>query len=97
MKRSDFLGDLESRVQQYVVPCRSTATVLLLRLAALTLQRCRDDADRARAVAAFAGDNRAVADYLVAEVLGRLPEDLRRYAVEVYLGVKPWTPGWRST
>ena len=53
-----------------------------LRLAALTLQRCTDDADRARAVADFAGDNRAVADYLVAEVLDRLPEDLRRFLLQ---------------
>ena len=50
-----------------------------LRLAALTLQRCTDADDRARAVADFAGDSRAVADYLVAEVLDRLPEDLRRF------------------
>ena len=50
-----------------------------LRLAALTLQRCTDDDERARAVADFAGDSRAVADYLVAEVLDRLPEDLRRF------------------
>ncbi len=53
-----------------------------LRLAALTLQRCTDDAERSRAVADFAGDNRAVADYLVAEVLDRLPEDLRRFLLQ---------------
>jgi LuxR family maltose regulon positive regulatory protein len=53
-----------------------------LRLAALSLQRCTDDAERARAVADFAGDNRAVADYLVAEVLDRLPEDLRRFLLQ---------------
>ena len=50
-----------------------------LRLAALSLQRCTDDDERAQAVADFAGDSRAVADYLVAEVLDRLPEDLRRF------------------
>ena len=53
-----------------------------LRLAALTLQRCTDNAERARAVADFAGDSRAVADYLVAEVLDRLPEDLRRFLLQ---------------
>jgi LuxR family maltose regulon positive regulatory protein len=53
-----------------------------LRLAALTLQRCTDDAERSRAVADFAGDSRAVADYLVAEVLDRLPEDLRRFLLQ---------------
>ncbi len=50
-----------------------------LRLAALSLQRCTDDAERAQVVTDFAGDSRAVADYLVAEVLDRLPEDLRRF------------------
>ncbi len=53
-----------------------------LRLAALTLQRCTDDAERAQAVSDFAGDSRAVADYLVAEVLDRLPEDLRRFLLQ---------------
>ncbi len=53
-----------------------------LRLAALTLQRCTDNAERARAVADFAGDSRAVADYLVAEVLDRLPKDLRRFLLQ---------------
>ncbi len=67
----------EAEVEQLME--RTEGWAVGLRLAALTLQRCRDDADRARAVAAFAGDNRAVADYLVAEVLGRLPEDLRRF------------------
>lgn len=53
-----------------------------LRLAALTLQRCTDDAERAQAVSDFAGDTRAVADYLVAEVLDRLPEDLRSFLLQ---------------
>ena len=49
-----------------------------LRLAALSLEG-RDGAERAAAVAAFAGDNRAVAGYLVAEVLDRVPDELRRF------------------
>ena len=46
-----------------------------LRLAALTL---RDHPDAAGFVAAFAGDDIAMADYLVAEVLARQPPELRR-------------------
>ena len=49
-----------------------------LRLAALSLEG-RDGDEREAAVAAFAGDNRAVADYLVAEVLDRVPDELRRF------------------
>ncbi len=49
-----------------------------LRLAAISLEG-RDGSERAAAVAAFAGDNRAVADYLVAEVLDRVPAELRRF------------------
>jgi LuxR family maltose regulon positive regulatory protein len=67
----------EAEVEQLME--RTEGWAVGLRLAALTLQRCSDDDDRARAVADFAGDSRAVADYLVAEVLGRLPEDLRRF------------------
>jgi LuxR family transcriptional regulator, maltose regulon positive regulatory protein len=44
-----------------------------LRLAALTL---RTHPDPARFVAAFAGDDAAMADYLVAEVLAQQPDDL---------------------
>jgi LuxR family transcriptional regulator, maltose regulon positive regulatory protein len=67
----------ESEVEQLVE--RTEGWAVGLRLAALSLQRCTDDEERARAVADFAGDSRAVADYLVAEVLDRLPEDLRRF------------------
>jgi LuxR family transcriptional regulator, maltose regulon positive regulatory protein len=49
-----------------------------LRLAALSLEGRGGD-QRGAAVAAFAGDNRAVADYLVAEVLDRVPAELRRF------------------
>jgi len=49
-----------------------------LRLAALSLEG-RAGAELHAAVAAFAGDNRAVADYLVAEVLDRVPDELRRF------------------
>ena len=69
------LGDAEvERLME-----RTEGWAVGLRLAALTLQRCTDDAERATAVSDFAGDSRAVADYLVAEVLDRLPEDLRRF------------------
>ena len=72
------LGDAEvERLME-----RTEGWAVGLRLAALTLQRCTDDAERARAVSDFAGDSRAVADYLVAEVLDRLPEDLRRFLLQ---------------
>ena len=47
-----------------------------LRLAALSLQG-RDDAERF--VSQFAGDDRAVGDYLLAEVLDRQPPELRAF------------------
>ena len=47
-----------------------------LRLAALSLQ---DREDPERFVAEFAGDDRAVGDYLLAEVLDRQPPRLRRF------------------
>ena len=49
-----------------------------LRLAAVSLAG-RDEDERGSAVAAFAGDNRGVADYLGAEVLDQVPDDLRRF------------------
>jgi len=67
----------DSEVEQLME--RTEGWAVGLRLAALSLQRCTDDDERAGAVADFAGDSRAVADYLVAEVLDRLPEDLRRF------------------
>jgi LuxR family transcriptional regulator, maltose regulon positive regulatory protein len=47
-----------------------------LRLAALTLQ---DQPDPHRFVTELAGDDQSIADYLVAEVLDRQPEQLRRF------------------
>ena len=47
-----------------------------LRLAALSLAEA---ADRHAAVASFAGDQQAVADYLFAEVLGQQPAELRDF------------------
>lgn len=50
-----------------------------VRLAAMSLERIEDPLARVRAVAAFAGDNRAVVDYLMTEVLERQPEELREF------------------
>jgi LuxR family transcriptional regulator, maltose regulon positive regulatory protein len=50
-----------------------------LRLAALSLTRCSDPA---AFVKAFAGDDRAVADYLLAEVLDRHSADERRFLLQ---------------
>jgi LuxR family maltose regulon positive regulatory protein len=49
-----------------------------LRLAVLSLS---DEPEPEAFVATFAGDQRGVADYLVAEVLSRLPDDLRDFLV----------------
>lgn len=53
-----------------------------LRLAALALEGRPSAAERTDAVARFAGDERTVADYLVAEVLGRLPARLRTFVLQ---------------
>lgn len=50
-----------------------------VRLAALALEGCHDPEDRGAAIAAFAGDNRAVADYLMAEALDAQPAWLRDF------------------
>jgi LuxR family transcriptional regulator, maltose regulon positive regulatory protein len=47
-----------------------------LRLAALSLQ---SQPDPHQFIAELAGDDRSIADYLVGEVLDRLPEELRRF------------------
>ena len=53
-----------------------------LRLAALALEGRPTAVERTAAVARFAGDERTVADYLVAEVLGRLPARLRTFVLQ---------------
>jgi LuxR family maltose regulon positive regulatory protein len=53
-----------------------------LRLAALALEGRPTASERTEAVARFAGDERTVADYLVAEVLGRLPGRLRSFVLQ---------------
>jgi LuxR family maltose regulon positive regulatory protein len=55
---------------------RTEGWAAALRLAALSL---RDRSDPDEFVRAFAGNHRAVADYLVEEVLGRLPASLARF------------------
>jgi LuxR family maltose regulon positive regulatory protein len=55
---------------------RTEGWAAALRLAALSL---RDRSDPDEFVRAFAGNDRAVADYLVEEVLGRLPASLARF------------------
>ncbi|MGA2163628.1 MAG: LuxR C-terminal-related transcriptional regulator [Solirubrobacteraceae bacterium] len=53
-----------------------------IRLAALSL---RGHANPGRFLAEFAGTDRAVADYLIAEVLARLPEDSREFMLRTCL------------
>ena len=53
-----------------------------MRLAALSL---RGHSEPGRFLAEFAGTDRAVADYLIAEVLARLPEDNREFMLRTCL------------
>ncbi|HEU4946335.1 MAG TPA: LuxR C-terminal-related transcriptional regulator [Kribbella sp.] len=67
----------EAEVEQLLA--RTEGWAAGLRLAALSLQGRADPLDRTAAIAHFAGDNRAVVDYLMAEVLARQPAPLRRF------------------
>ena len=58
---------------------RTEGWIAALQLAALSLQG-RDDA--AGFIAGFAGDDRYVVDYLVEEVLGRQPDDVRDFLLD---------------
>ena len=58
---------------------RTEGWIAALQLAALSLQG-RDDA--ASFIAAFAGDDRHLLDYLVDEVLGRQPDDIRDFLLD---------------
>ena len=58
---------------------RTEGWIAALQLAALSL-RGRDDA--AGFIAGFAGDDRYVVDYLVEEVLGRQPDDVRTFLLQ---------------
>jgi LuxR family maltose regulon positive regulatory protein len=55
---------------------RTEGWAAALQLAALSL---RDRDDTAEAVAAFAGDDRFIVDFLAEEVLARLPDDVRQF------------------
>lgn len=58
---------------------RTEGWVAAVQLAGLSL---RDRADPAGFIAGFAGDHRYLVDYLVEEVLGRLPDRVRRFLLE---------------
>jgi LuxR family maltose regulon positive regulatory protein len=61
---------------------RTEGWAAALQLAALSLQ---DRADTAQAVAAFAGDDRFIVDFLAEEVLARLPDDVREFLLRTSL------------
>ena len=61
------------------IESRTEGWVAALQLAALSL-RSRDD--RSGFIARFAGDDRFVVDYLADEVLGRQPDDVRRFLLD---------------
>jgi LuxR family transcriptional regulator, maltose regulon positive regulatory protein len=62
-----------------ILTARTDGWVTGLHLAALAL---RNTADPARVIAAFSGEHRLVADYLLSEVLAELPAHLRRFLHE---------------
>ncbi|MEP7189372.1 MAG: helix-turn-helix transcriptional regulator, partial [Roseiflexaceae bacterium] len=64
---ADAIATLEARTEGWIAG---------LQLAALAMQ---DRADQASFIAAFAGSNRFVIDYLASEVLDRLPDQLRAF------------------
>ncbi|WP_243061050.1 LuxR C-terminal-related transcriptional regulator [Nocardioides sp. SR21] len=64
---ADDVAALEARTEGWAAA---------LQLAVLSL---RDRADASAFIAGFAGDDRFVVDYLAEEVLGRQPEDVRRF------------------
>jgi LuxR family maltose regulon positive regulatory protein len=64
------IATLESRTEGWVAG---------LQLAALSM---RGHADVSGFIQAFAGDHRYIADYLVGEVLGRQPEDMRSFLLQ---------------
>ncbi len=64
-----------------------------LQMAALSLQEL---ADSAGFIAAFAGDNRYVADYLISEVLERQPEQIRNFLLRTAI-VDRFTPSLCDT
>jgi LuxR family transcriptional regulator, maltose regulon positive regulatory protein len=83
--RLEEAGEFLSRCMHLALPVRSVEAleartegwVAGLQLAAFALQNESGSADEF--ISAFAGDNRFVMDYLVAEVLNRLPEETRAF------------------
>ncbi|MEO7910297.1 MAG: hypothetical protein ABIV47_11670, partial [Roseiflexaceae bacterium] len=77
---ADFLRDVMGLALDTdaiaVLEARTEGWIAGLQLAALAMQ---DRADQADFIAAFAGSNRFVIDYLASEVLDRLPEQLRAF------------------
>ena len=65
--------------QVAVLEARTEGWVAALQLAALSL---RDRGDASGFIDRFAGDDRFVVDYLVDEVLGRQPDDVRRFLLD---------------
>ena len=70
--QAEDVATLEKRTEGWIVG---------LQMAAISMQE-QSAARRHEFVAAFAGDDRYVVDYLVEEVLGRQPESIRRFLVQ---------------
>ncbi len=80
---STYLNDLNgldlTDADLAALEVRTEGWVAALQLAALSLG---DREDRTGFIAGFAGDDRFVVDYLVEEVLGRQPDDVRRFLLD---------------
>ncbi len=80
---SSYLNDLNgfdlTSADLAALEARTEGWVAALQLAALSL---RDRDDRTTFIAGFAGDDRFVVDYLADEVLGRQPDDVRRFLLD---------------
>lgn len=80
---SSYLNDLNgfdlTEADLAALEARTEGWVTALQLAALSL---RDRDDRSSFIAGFAGDDRFVVDYLADEVLGRQPDDVRRFLLD---------------
>ncbi|HYN30621.1 MAG TPA: LuxR C-terminal-related transcriptional regulator [Dermatophilaceae bacterium] len=83
---SSYLNDLNgldlTSADLTALEARTEGWVAALQLAALSLRDRDGRDDRTAFIAGFAGEDRFVVDYLVDEVLGRQPDDVRRFLLD---------------
>ena len=76
---NQVMGVTLSEADLYALECRTEGWITGLKLAALSMQGRQDIPAFIRA---FAGDNRYIVDYLVEEVLQRLPDQVRSFLLQ---------------